>query len=303
MPDKKQIVNSIAAIARKLGRAPSRAEFISRSGISPFFVLQWFRSWSDAVRTAGLRPCTLNKRVGDRALLEDWGNTVRKNRGLLPRHIYRRKGKYNPCTLAKRFSGWSSVPQAFRKFAKGKREWRDVVALLPTPVPEEKRERPKEDAAPPILPNHSRNRWGRAEARPYKSSQRLTLSTNIRYKTLKDRATYGNPIDFRGLRHEPVNEQGVVLLFGMVAKELGYLVESVQKGFPDCEAKRQIGPDRWQRVNIEFEFESRNFRDHGHPVDGCDVIVCWRHNWAECPKQIEVVELSNVIQSLANAGE
>src|SRR5256714_5122119 len=89
----------------------------------------------------------------------------------------------------------------------------------------------------------------------------------------KDRAIYGNPIDFRGLRHEPVNEQGVVLLFGMLAKELGYLIESVQNGFPDCEAKRRVGAGRWQRVRIEFEFESRNFRDHGHPPDGCEIIV------------------------------
>ncbi len=77
---------------------------------------------------------------------------------------------------------------------------------------------------------------------------------------LRGRPIYGHPMDFRGLRHEPVNEQGVVLLFGMVAKELGYIVEAVQSGFPDCEAKRQIGPDRWQRVHLEFEFESRNFR-------------------------------------------
>jgi hypothetical protein len=108
-------------------------------------------------------------------------------------------------------------------------------------------------------------------------------------------------MDFRGLRHEPVNEQGVVLLFGMVAKELGYIVEAVQSGFPDCEAKRQIAPERWQRVHIEFEFESRNFRGHGHPTTGCDVIVCWRHNWPDHPPQLEILELSSLIQSLPHS--
>jgi len=58
---------------------------------------------------------------------------------------------------------------------------------------------------------------------------------------------------------------------------------------------------RGQRVDIEFEFESKNFRDHGHPAGGCDAIVCWRHNWPECPKDIEAVELSSVIKSLAKA--
>lgn len=127
------------------------------------------------------------------------------------------------------------------------------------------------------------------------------LTSQKSHTKLGDRPTYGNPIDFRGLRHEPVNENGVVFLFGIVARELGYLIEAVQAGFPDCEAKRQIGPNKWQRVRIEFEFESRNFREHGHAQDGCDIIVCWRHNWAECPSNLEVVELASVIQSLADS--
>ena len=46
----------------------------------------------------------------------------------------------------------------------------------------------------------------------------------------------------------------------------GLIVEAVQTGFPDCEAKRCVNTrdNRWQRVRIEFEFRSRNFRDHGH---------------------------------------
>jgi hypothetical protein len=123
----------------------------------------------------------------------------------------------------------------------------------------------------------------------------------LQHPPLKGRATYGNPTNFRGLRYEPVNEQGVVLLFGMLANDLGYLIEAVQKGFPDCEAMRQVAPERWQRVNIEFEFESKNFRDHGHPVTGCDVIVCWHHNWDACPDHIEVLELSTQIKSLPNS--
>jgi len=111
--------------------------------------------------------------------------------------------------------------------------------------------------------------------------------------------TYGDPIDFWGLRHEPVNEQGVVFLFGMVARELGYLVEAVQTGDPDCEAKRQIGPGKWQRVRIEFEYESRNFRDHGYQAGGRDIVVCWRHNWQDCPQNLEVIELRTVIKTLA----
>ena len=279
MPGKRQILNSIAAAARKLGHAPSRAEFNAWSGISAYFVLHYFRTWSEAVRAAGLRPYTRNAKIESRALLEDWGKAVRKNQAMLPRHIHLRLGNYNPCTLAKRFGGWSAVPEAFRTFAKGKREWADVMALLPPcearcPVRKAEREVLQSGSAPA---GAARKRW---------------------HARLRDRPIFGNPSPFRWLRHEPMNEQGVVFLFGMLAEELGYLVENVQKGFPDCEALRPIAPGRWQRVSIEFEYESKNFREHGHPANGCDVIVCWRHNWPACPRQIEVVELARVMKSL-----
>ena len=109
---------------------------------------------------------------------------------------------------------------------------------------------------------------------------------------------FGSPIQFRGLRHAPINEQGVVFLFGMVAYELGFIVEAVHAAFPDCEAKRCIDrqKQRWQRVRIEFEFMSSSFRAHGHDPAGCDLIVCWQHDWSDCP--LEVLELRTVIDQL-----
>jgi hypothetical protein len=284
MPDKRQIVNSIKKIARKLGRAPSRPEFYSRSGISAYFVLQYFRTWSEAIRAAGLRPYTRNAKIESRELLEDWGEAVRKNRAILPRHIHLRLGNYNPGTLAKRFGGWTAVPEAFRNFAKGKREWADVMALLPQ--------------CPPRRPvRRARRQLGCSDPAPALAARK---TWHVR---LRDRPIYGNPSPFQWLRHEPMNEQAVVFLFGMLAKELGYRVQNVQKGFPDCEALREIAPGRWQRVSIEFEFESRNFRDHGHATDRCDVIVCWRHNWPGCPNRIEILELSTIIKSLSSPGD
>jgi hypothetical protein len=276
MSDNQHILDSIRAIARGLGRAPTRSEFVSLAGISEYSVSQCFPSWNDAVRSAGLRANTMNVRLEDGELLRDWGETVRKNRAIPARRAYRRVGKYDPRTLERRFGPWSSLSEIFLNFAKDNPEWAGVLALLPVPLLKQEHGS-NNGLASPILPKKTR------------------------HVPLKDRATYGNPTHFRGLRQEPVNEQGVVLLFGMLAKELGYVIEAVQTGFPDCEAMRQVTPERWQRVHIEFEFESRNFRDHGHPASGCDVIVCWRHNWAECPENIEVVELSRVIKSLANA--
>jgi hypothetical protein len=298
MSDKKNILDSIAAVARQLGRTPWLLEFVALAGISRYSVSRIYPRWNDAVRAAGLEPVRLKVRPEDGELLKDWGQTVRKRRSIPTRYAYRRQGKHDPRTFEGRFGGWTSVPQAFRRFAEGKREWADVVALLPAPV------------ARPLSSLSGRSQTGRGgHGCPVPLQRRQTNESSVsslppkqlEHPPLKRRVTYGNPTNFRGLRYEPVNEQGVVLLFGMLARDLGYMIEAVQKGFPDCEAMRQVAPDRWQRVHIEFEFESRNFRDHGHPASGCDVIVCWRHNWPDCPDHIEILELCARIHYLANS--
>jgi hypothetical protein len=96
-----------------------------------------------------------------------------------------------------------------------------------------------------------------------------------------------------------VNEQGVVYVFGMISKELGFLIESIRTDFPDCEGKRFLNPEgtRLQHVKIEFEYKSSNFYEHGHDPNGCDLIVCWIHDWAEAP--IEILELKSALNLLS----
>jgi hypothetical protein len=111
---------------------------------------------------------------------------------------------------------------------------------------------------------------------------------------------YGAPLHFGNLMCEPVNEQGVVFLFGMVSKALGFSIECIRPEFPDCLGKRYIEGKgrRQQRVRIEFEHESRNY---DHRIDGCDIIVCWEHNWPDCP--LEVIELRTEIERLRELPE
>jgi hypothetical protein len=56
-----------------------------------------------------------------------------------------------------------------------------------------------------------------------------------------------------------------------------------QVEFPDCQAVREMAKGQWQDVNVEVEMYSRNFVAHKHDPKKCDVIVCWIHNWTECP--------------------
>jgi hypothetical protein len=107
----------------------------------------------------------------------------------------------------------------------------------------------------------------------------------------------GDLINFRGLVYSPINEQGVVFLFGKVAGDLNMYVEEIKTGFPDCVGRRFTGRG-WERVAIEFEFTSKNFLSHGHDPDECNIIVCWEHDWPGAP--LEVIELREVIKDLPN---
>jgi hypothetical protein len=99
------------------------------------------------------------------------------------------------------------------------------------------------------------------------------------------------------MAHAPVNESGVVAMFCMVARDLGYYIQEIGTEFPDCIVRRDNGRG-WEELAVEFEWDSRSFKDHGHDPAGCDAIVCWHHNWIDCPADIEVIRLSEEIKEL-----
>jgi hypothetical protein len=43
---------------------------------------------------------------------------------------------------------------------------------------------------------------------------------------------------------------------------------------------------------LEFEINSHRFKEQGHDVKKCDVIICWKHGWDDCP--MDVFELSSL---------
>lgn len=127
-----------------------------------------------------------------------------------------------------------------------------------------------------------------------------SAATLARITPLSVPSVYGDPIEFRGVRHAPVDVGGVIFLFGMVARELGFNVEAMSSGFPRCEAKRQLAPGKWARLRIDFELESRQFRDAGRNPAACDLIVCWRDTWPDRPATLDVLPLERVLQTLSS---
>lgn len=94
------------------------------------------------------------------------------------------------------------------------------------------------------------------------------------------------------MEYAPENEQGVVFLFAHLAPKLGFTsISAIRQAYPDCIARRRHHGQE-EEVRIEFELYARNFKIHRHPVRGADCIVCWRNNWPDAPRRLEIIELA-----------
>lgn len=111
----------------------------------------------------------------------------------------------------------------------------------------------------------------------------------------KKRSIVGDPINFEGLIYGPLNENGVIFLFSKIHDKLKINIEAIQAAYPDAKARRKTAKG-WEDIWIEFEYKSSNFKTHGHDPKECDLVVCWEHDWVDCP--IEVIELRKIIQEI-----
>lgn len=267
---KEEIIGAMTRCAAELGRTPSRCEFRRLTRVSMNQIRKGFGSYVELLLASGVEPQGSGYMLDLRALFQDWARVVREKRRIPTIAEYEEEGKFSVRPMMRRFGTWKQTPAGMLGYARqqgleGAGEWEDVLKIISDHV----------DA-------HAR------KTRTFDSPTILPLRPRFR----EDETIYGQPMHLP-LNCAPTNENGVIFAFGSVAKKLGYSILRVQAAFPDCLALRQIEPNRWVLVRIEFEYESRNFLTHMHEQEGCDLIVCWRHNWPECP--LEVLALEKVL--------
>jgi len=287
MPAKKHsredIVLLLKNLASRLGKTTLTKHEIAKE-ISPSTLRNYFGNMGNALEAAGLDRQSPTAHFADRGPQlgdSDLFSSIRSLENALGHepgyNEYSAGGKFSVGPFRKRFGKWSNVLSHYRKWKTENPSFTDGdVDEVDT----------QQDGMPSPKQSISRD--------PARRNHAFSASV---FKKTPDQL-YGEPIDFRGLRHAPINEQGVVYLFGMVSNELGFYIESVQQGFPDCEGKFLYDKRKnlWAKARIEFEFRSSNFREHGHNPSDCDFIVCWIHDWPECP--INVIELKSEILKL-----
>jgi hypothetical protein len=89
----------------------------------------------------------------------------------------------------------------------------------------------------------------------------------------------------------PSNENGVRVVFGLLCDTLGFELIHIGER-PDAIVSNMSDG---RKLKVEFEFRSSDFDKHGHDTQLCDVLVCWEHDWKECPIEA-VVPLKQLIQ-------
>lgn len=258
-----EAVAGLKEIAARLGKPTvTREEFARETGLSLGVIHRRLPAFSNLIREAGLTPYRSAGLIPEEELLAALREALIASGGKLTRSVFDEIGRYNVVTYRARWGNWGGALAA-------------LAAWL------EKNE-PDFPYLPPLKARLTKGRTG-------------TETPTIPIPA--DERAYGRMVGLPALLHAPLTENGVIYLFGAMAAELGFVVEAITAGYPDCLAKRRLDREgeRWTRVRIEFEQASRNFRDHGHDPGGCDLIVCWKHNWSECP--VEVLELKSVVSS------
>lgn len=108
--------------------------------------------------------------------------------------------------------------------------------------------------------------------------------------------------NFEGICRAPQTEQEAIILFGKLSQHLKMRIENVGKPFPDAYIRVKEG-NRWTTKAAEFELKSSDFERHGHLKSmkkgkECDMIICWKHDWAEKPRNLQIVEIRKELEEI-----
>lgn len=87
----------------------------------------------------------------------------------------------------------------------------------------------------------------------------------------------------------PSNEEELIDFFRLAQARLGWRILHLQSAFPDALVENPEG----QQLRVEFEYDARNFQQHGHNPNDCDLIICWRNSWENA--SVPVFALDGVI--------
>ena len=240
--------------------------FNKHTKISARIVRNHYDNWSDACKANGLKSGTVQDTVPIETLANDFLSVVLDDGAIPSLHRLIRLAKRGERVFSKKHGGYDSFKRKAIEylFTASLVKNSETLEMLQTEL---RSLQAKSISEPPIK-----------AIRPHE---------------------HGRMLGFRAFAYAPTYENEVVAMFGAIAHEIGFEIVSNRSEFPDCKANRRVegsARERYRECMIEFELRSSHFKAHKHPVSGCDLIVCWEHDWKDCP--LEVLELKTKIEKM-----
>jgi hypothetical protein len=282
---KEEIIAAIRECAEKVGRTPKFMEFLTMfPKIRRKAIRREFTTYMKALEASGLEGSGVGYSYPMKTLFRNWAGVVRELQRVPSMSEYELYSRFSYQPITRRFKSWLNVPRAMAQYAINEglqEEYADVLEIV----------RVKQVG---MMAARAASQTAQAvQAAPVNGAG----PRPVRPMIASAGQVYGMPLITSPLAFGPMNEAGVLFLFGMLAERLGFIVTHVQTAFPDLQALVRVDENSCQMVKIEAEYESRNFREHMHSAKDCDLIVCWIHNWPDCP--LEVIELRSVAMEMA----
>jgi hypothetical protein len=328
-----ECISELQRVSKILGRsALSSKEFSQHARFTHHPVIERFGSWQNALAQAGLELCEQSKReilLSPKECIQEMQRVAHLlQQSYLTTDQFDANAQFSSYRVVRVFGRWHKALAAaglqpspnFKKdiplsaLAKDFLRVCGELVKIPTLIQLTRRSNPVSHT---FAGKHGGYDIFKKKAIEYLFSENVKIQSKVRsilteelmrlqtdVSNICDLATMTRPhyqgrtLNFRAFKYAPTCESDVVQMFGAIADELGFEIIGNRSEFPDCEARRKENADRerYKKCLIEYEFSSSDYRKHKHPIIGCDLIVCWMHNWKECP--IEVLALQEAIKNL-----
>jgi hypothetical protein len=200
------IIQTLQNLAKTLNKNTLSKKDVNKI-ISTGTVAYHFGSLGKALEAAGLEKNPTNqnpkgtKLISDDELFKSFLEVEKKIGKIPPMYTYNAEGRYSSDTFLRRYGKWDDVISYYRK-------WKAGNALDPINHPTIT-DQPsiRQKTEPPIFNTR-------------------TVDAGMRPSQL-----FGELINFRGLIHAPINETGVVYLFGMISREFRFFYRGIADRF------------------------------------------------------------------------
>ena len=81
----------------------------------------------------------------------------------------------------------------------------------------------------------------------------------------------------------------------MLANEMGFRIKAIKASFPDALLEKS-----GDEIQVEFEYLSSNYLEHGHPIDYKCLCICWRRDTDI--QGMDILSLEEYVRSKSRTG-